>query len=162
MIHENATGLSVHKPWTWEVPTSVERLAITLSGTSEEKDKFINKVCLQTSDSTLWRLSSHNPITWIQIAGSSGGVSHNSTSGIQGGSTGEYCHLTSAQRDTATRNANTTQSGLLTSTDWEYFQRKAKRFIKCFFNSKWYSHFDRLEYVQRKAKCSNESNNRNW
>ena len=51
---------------------------------------------------------------WFKMATSI--VDHNNASNIQGGSTGERYHLTSAEKTVATREATAAQSGLATST----------------------------------------------
>jgi hypothetical protein len=50
---------------------------------------------------------------------------HNFLQGLQGGTSGEYYHLTLAQMTSATRYANGSQDGLLNSTDWNTFNNKA-------------------------------------
>jgi len=49
---------------------------------------------------------------------------HNSLSGLQGGTTTERFHLSSAERAAATRIANSSQSGLLSAADWNTFNSK--------------------------------------
>jgi hypothetical protein len=49
---------------------------------------------------------------------------HNELSSLQGGTTGEYYHLTSAQHVLATQLASGSQNGLLSSTDWSTFNGK--------------------------------------
>lgn len=49
---------------------------------------------------------------------------HNNLSNVQGGATNEYYHLTSAERTAATRNANASQNGLLSPTDYNTFVAK--------------------------------------
>lgn len=50
---------------------------------------------------------------------------HNNLTNMQGGTSGEYYHLSSAQYAAATRIASGSQSGLLSSTDWTTFNNKA-------------------------------------
>lgn len=52
-------------------------------------------------------------------------TSHNDLTGLQGGTANEYYHLTSAQHTLATQNASTSQTGLLSSDDWNTFNNKA-------------------------------------
>lgn len=49
---------------------------------------------------------------------------HNSLSGLQGGTTAEYYHLTSAQATSATRYASGSQDGLLSATNFTIFNAK--------------------------------------
>ena len=49
---------------------------------------------------------------------------HNNLSGLQGGMSGEYYHLTSTQYTIATQAADATHNGYLTSTDWTTFNNK--------------------------------------
>jgi len=49
---------------------------------------------------------------------------HNQLGGLQGGTTDEYYHLTSAQHTIATQEADANVSGYLTSTDWNTFNAK--------------------------------------
>lgn len=49
---------------------------------------------------------------------------HNDLDGKQGGTTGEWYHLTSAQHTNATRNATSSVTGLLSATDWTTFNNK--------------------------------------
>jgi len=51
--------------------------------------------------------------------------SHESLSGLQGGTTSEYFHLTSAQHTIATQAASTTLSGYLTSTNFNNLNSRA-------------------------------------
>lgn len=53
-----------------------------------------------------------------------GTKTHNSTTSIQGGTSGEYYHLTSAQYTNATRVATSSVTGLLSNTDWNTFNNK--------------------------------------
>ena len=53
-----------------------------------------------------------------------GVTDHNDLSGIQGGGSDEYYHLTSAEHTKATQIASGTQDGLLSSTDWTTFNGK--------------------------------------
>ena len=53
-----------------------------------------------------------------------GAANHNDLSGLQGGTAGEYYHLTSAQHTLATQVASGSQTGLLSSTDWTTFNNK--------------------------------------
>jgi len=52
-------------------------------------------------------------------------AAHNDTTGLQGGSSTERYHLTSAQHTIATQAASATQAGYITSTDWGTFNGKA-------------------------------------
>jgi hypothetical protein len=49
---------------------------------------------------------------------------HNDLSSIQGGSSTERYHMTASQKAVATRIASDTQSGLISSTDWDTFNSK--------------------------------------
>jgi len=51
-------------------------------------------------------------------------TAHNSLTGIDGGQTDEYYHMTLAQHTIATQPADTTNSGYLTTTDWDTFNGK--------------------------------------
>lgn len=53
-----------------------------------------------------------------------GGAFHNTFSDLQGGTTSQYYHLTSAQHTIATQAASTSLSGYLSSTDWNTFDGK--------------------------------------
>jgi len=66
--------------------------------------------------------SDATPGRWIKM--SSPLNAHNNLSSLQGGASNEYYHLTSAQHQAATRNANASQNGLLSSTDWTTFNNK--------------------------------------
>lgn len=50
--------------------------------------------------------------------------SHNDLAGLQGGNTTERYHLSAAQSTLATQLATTSQTGLLSSTDWNTFNNK--------------------------------------
>jgi len=50
---------------------------------------------------------------------------HNNLAGLNGGSAGEYYHLTSAQHTVATQAATGSLNGYLSSTDWTTFNSKA-------------------------------------
>lgn len=52
-------------------------------------------------------------------------AAHNDLTGIQGGITNEYYHLSSAQHTIATQSATASRDGYLTSTDWITFNGKA-------------------------------------
>ena len=70
-------------------------------------------------------------ITEIQIVHdiqftAAGVPNHNDTGGLQGGTTAEYFHLTSAQHTIATQAASTSLSGYLSTTDWDTFNNKAE------------------------------------
>lgn len=62
--------------------------------------------------------------SWVEMTGGGGGGDHNDLSNIQGGTTDEYYHLTSAQHTIATQAATGSLSGYLTSTDWATFNSK--------------------------------------
>lgn len=49
---------------------------------------------------------------------------HDDLGGLQGGTAGEYYHLTNSQYTEATQYASSTQNGLLSSTDWNTFNSK--------------------------------------
>lgn len=51
-------------------------------------------------------------------------ATHNDLSGLQGGTTDEYYHLTSAQHTIAIQAASTSLSGYLSTTDWNTFNGK--------------------------------------
>ena len=51
-------------------------------------------------------------------------IAHNDTTSKQGGSAGQYYHLTSGQHTIATQSASAVQSGYLTSADWSTFNTK--------------------------------------
>jgi len=60
-------------------------------------------------------------LSWIASVGT---PSHNSLSGLQGGTPTEYYHLTAAQHTVAIQAASSTLNGYLTSTDWTTFNGK--------------------------------------
>ncbi len=60
-------------------------------------------------------------LSWIASVGT---PSHNSLSGLQGGTPTEYYHLTAAQHTVAIQAASSTLNGYLTSTDWTTFNSK--------------------------------------
>lgn len=60
-------------------------------------------------------------LSWIASVGT---PSHNSLSGLQGGTPTEYYHLTAAQHTIATQAASSTLNGYLTSADWTTFNSK--------------------------------------
>ena len=66
--------------------------------------------------------SDASPGRWIRMSATIN--EHNLLSAIQGGTTGEYYHLTSAEHTNATRVATSTLTGLLSSTDWSTFNNK--------------------------------------
>lgn len=66
--------------------------------------------------------SDASPGRWIKMSSSIN--EHNNLSNIQGGTTGQYYHLTSAEKDAVTRTANGSQNGLLSSSDWTTFNSK--------------------------------------
>jgi hypothetical protein len=51
-------------------------------------------------------------------------IKHNNLAGLQGGTAGEFYHLSNAQYDIATQAATTSLDGYLTSTDWNTFNDK--------------------------------------
>jgi len=63
-------------------------------------------------------------VTNITFVEKSASVDHNSLSGLNGGTTGEYYHMTAAQHQLATQNASNILTGLLTFTDWITFNGK--------------------------------------
>ena len=66
--------------------------------------------------------SDASPGRWIRMSATIN--EHNLLSAIQGGTTGEYYHLTSTEHTNATRVATSTLTGLLSSTDWNTFNNK--------------------------------------
>jgi hypothetical protein len=50
---------------------------------------------------------------------------HESLDGLQGGTANDRYHLTNAEKQAATRNASSSQSGILTAADWANFNSKA-------------------------------------
>lgn len=75
MIHNNLINANIHRPFRWIVANDTERLAIDLSDVPDsEKSYEVYKTCLQQSDSTVWFLSNHSPITWLML---SNGVDYN-------------------------------------------------------------------------------------
>jgi len=56
--------------------------------------------------------------------GPSPGGNHNDLSGLQGGTSGQYYHLTQAQSTIATQTANGSRDGVLSSSDWSLFNGK--------------------------------------
>jgi len=64
--------------------------------------------------------------SWVVFASGAAAVTvHNSLTGLQGGISAEYYHLSSAQHTIATQAATTSVSGYLTTTDWDTFNDKA-------------------------------------
>ena len=53
-------------------------------------------------------------------------ANHNELGNIDGGTAGEYFHMTSAQHTIATQAASTSLSGYLSTTDWNTFNNKAE------------------------------------
>lgn len=51
-------------------------------------------------------------------------ITHNNLSGLQGGTTSEYYHLTSAQHTIATQSATAARDGYLVQADWSTFNGK--------------------------------------
>ena len=60
--------------------------------------------------------------SWVKFGTT---VTHNNTTGKQGGTSDQYYHLTTAQHTIATQEASTSLSGYLSSTDWNTFNSKA-------------------------------------
>ena len=63
----------------------------------------------------------YNGTSWVKFGST---VTHNNTSGLQGGTTNQFYHLTSAQHTIAIQAASTSLSGYLTDTDWDIFNAK--------------------------------------
>jgi len=60
-----------------------------------------------------------NGASWVQFGST---ITHNNTAGLQGGTTDEYYHMTSAQHTAATRDATNAQNGLMPTgklTGWD-------------------------------------------
>lgn len=76
---------------------------------------------LITDDSGLKKVTLSTINTYI---GDNISLDHNDLSSLQGGDTDEYYHLSLDEYNAATRNATSSQSGLLTSTDWSTFNDK--------------------------------------
>lgn len=68
-------------------------------------------------------------VTNITFVTKSNSINHNNTSGLQGGITNEYFHLTQNQHVEATQFASATLNGLLSSVDWNTFNNKPTTFI---------------------------------
>lgn len=66
-----------------------------------------------------------NPGRWLKMSNLL--TDHNLLSNIQGGTTGEYNHLTNAEKTAATRNATSGQNGLLAATDFASFNSRTKK-----------------------------------
>ncbi len=62
-----------------------------------------------------------NGTDWVTFGSTS---THNNLSGLQGGTSSQYYHLTSAQHTIATQAATTDQDGYLTQIDWDTFNDK--------------------------------------
>lgn len=60
----------------------------------------------------------------LAVSGSSLIGQHNELTQLQGGAVGEYYHLTGAQHVLATQIGTSTQTGLISSTDWNTFNNK--------------------------------------
>lgn len=88
-------------------------------------DRLIAKVSGQTNrilDTTIHFF--HGGITHYSHFNTPLVVRHNDLAGLQGGTSDQYYHLTSAQYTIATQAATTALSGYLTSTDWNTFNGK--------------------------------------
>lgn len=81
---------------------------------------LVGKIIIQKSSATAYSIASAFDIAFV----TSGASTHNDLSGIQGGTAGEYYHLSNAQYTIATQSATTTRDGYLTSTDWNTFNSK--------------------------------------
>ena len=75
---------------------------------------LIGRIIVETSASTATQIDSAFATTMISATSNV----HNSLSGLQGGQASEYFHLTSAQFTNATQIASSSQTGLLSATDW--------------------------------------------
>jgi len=66
-------------------------------------------------------LYTFNGTSWVYMGSTS---AHNDLTGLQGGTTAQYYHLTSAQRTNLIQAATSGSNGYLTSTDWSTFNAK--------------------------------------
>jgi len=64
---------------------------------------------------------------WMAVTSGSGSTSgsHNGLAGLQGGSSGQYYHLTSAEEAIATQASGSGQAGYLSAADWNTFNAKS-------------------------------------
>lgn len=60
--HTSITNGNVHTPFQWEFATAALRTDYTTTDSAE-----LHKLALQTSDYTVWILTSLSPMTWSQI-----------------------------------------------------------------------------------------------
>lgn len=81
-----------------------------------------NSILMGSSSGSIQELLGTFDISYI------GTRAHNSLTNHQGGSSGQYYHLTQTQCTEATRYATNAQSGLLTSEDWVTFNGKLSAF----------------------------------
>jgi hypothetical protein len=82
---------------------------------------LVGRIIVQKNASTATRINS----AFEMVFTSGNIINHNDTSNIQGGTTNEYYHLSSAQHASATREATTSQNGLISVTDWNLFNNKS-------------------------------------
>ncbi|UOF77672.1 tail fiber protein [Caudoviricetes sp.] len=78
------------------------------------------RIIVQKNDATATQIDS----AFTQTFASSSVPVHNDLSGLQGGVSSEYYHLTNSEHTVATQAATTSVNGYLTSTDWTTFNSK--------------------------------------
>jgi hypothetical protein len=81
---------------------------------------LVGKIIVQNGASSALSVQSAFDTTFV----TSGVTNHGDLSGLQGGTTAEYYHLTSAQHTIATQQASGSQAGYLASADWTTFNGK--------------------------------------
>lgn len=67
MEHEIIQSGEIHVPHNWKFANQAARLAAVITDSSQ-----LDKIALQSSDSSYWRLSGVNPATWVAIMGPAG------------------------------------------------------------------------------------------
>ncbi len=82
--------------------------------------KLVGRIIVKKGDSVATQIDSLQADTGISPVVSN----HNGLSGLQGGTFDEYYHLTALEHTTATQAASGSQSGILSSTDWNTFNNK--------------------------------------
>ncbi|KKM05042.1 hypothetical protein LCGC14_1758100, partial [marine sediment metagenome] len=110
------TGGGVHANWDGAAVNDI----VEFDGT----DWFVAYTALGDEGGTCWAEDEDtnyvwNGTNWVKLGST---VTHNNTSGLQGGTTNEYYHLTSTQHTEATRDATNSQNGLMPTaklTNWD-------------------------------------------
>ena len=82
---------------------------------------FAAKIIVKESTTVFTEIQSAYDISFSASSSSN----HNELNALQGGQSDQYYHLTSAEHTIATQAADTSNSGYLTTTDWDTFNDKA-------------------------------------